>query len=212
MAWPRGFGWRRTSPSLVLCLIITRKICAPTCQVILLTQTAVTTMKIGFPEQGGQCDIHESQLSQDWAAREHKWGPLSTHTPIMIVPGRAHSAEGLEARLGVFSKFLQSTWLLPRDDFCCSALFHLLDCSAWTPFTTSGWLPQRSADLAVSRSGFCSCCLWHLNSLALPSAVLICWGSNLCWFTSYVGAISAFCLDQGQGASSVLLPRLWYRG
>lgn len=111
------FGWRRTSPSLVLCLIITRKICAPTCQVILLTQTAVTTMKIGFPEQGGQCDINESQLSQDWAAREHKWGPLSTHTPIMIFPGRTHSAKGLEAPLGGVFQVLAVNLATPQGWF-----------------------------------------------------------------------------------------------
>lgn len=169
-------------------------------------------MKIGFPEKGDQCNINESQLSQDWAAREHKWGPISTHTPIMITPGRAHSAEGLEARLGGIFRALAVNLATPQGWFplLCTVPPTWLFCL--DSFHHFRLVTQRSADLAVSWSGFCSCCLWHLNSLALPSALLICWRSDLCWFTPYVGAISAFCLDQGQGASSVLLSGLQYRG
>ena len=67
---------------------------------LLWIQTPVTKMKMGFHEKGNKYDITENQLSQDWAAREHKWRPISPHTQIMIAPGRAHSAEGLGAHLG----------------------------------------------------------------------------------------------------------------
>lgn len=214
MAWLLGFGWRRSAPTSEFCaLVITRKICAPTCQAILLTLNSDT------------CHKNENRLL--WKRQQiwHNWKPA--------VPGLSSQRTQMKAYLHSHSKY-DSPWQSPlcwgfggslRRCFTStcnqpghsSGLISAALCCATNSIVLFGllsqlqrWLPQRSADLTISWSGFCSCCLWRLNSAALPSAVLTCWGSDLCWFTSYVGATSAFCLDQRQEASPVLLLRFWF--
>lgn len=63
-------------------------------------------MNTAFPGKGNKHDISESQLSQEWPAREHKWRPISIQAQIMIAPGKPHSPGGF----WVFYKYLQSAW------------------------------------------------------------------------------------------------------
>lgn len=190
--WPALGTWMKKNASYirVLCLVITRKsVYQPVRSCILyFRQLSQQWKRISW--KGDQCNINESQLSQDWAAREHKWGPISTtQFMITLAVGTLLRAGGLFSG-GIFQALAVNLATPQRADFCCSALkaptwLFCLDSS----FTTLGWLP-RSADLAVSWSDFAVAasdvwtawlCLSTLDLLEVRSLLihLICW-CHLC--------------------------------
>lgn len=138
-------------------------------------------MNTAFPGKGNKHDISESQLSQEWPAREHKWRPISIQAQIMIAPGKPHSPGGFWAHLEGISQVPEISLASPH-----GLVSAALGCASnlLVPFgllsPSQHWLRCSSADLAVSCSGFCSFCLWHLNSTAPSSSVLTYWGSDLC--------------------------------
>lgn len=128
----------------------------------------------------------------------HKWQYLRTNTPeyrnqslLAVILWWRVSAAHSPVFLGLPKRYFHTVAnLFVSVSFCSPGLCHHLDCSFCSPSTASMLITLQIHWL-------CSDSVLNSAAAAMCSPVLTHWGSDLCWFTSHMGA--TLCLMVGWG-------------